>query len=588
MSNITVDKFLECVRRSELVTEDRLAPALASLKESTPAVFDEADQLAKKLIELKLLTQWQAEKLLEGKSSSFRLGPYKLMRLLGAGGMSTVFLAEHTLMQCLRAIKVLPASRVNDSSYLQRFRQEAIAASRLNHPNIVQTYDISQHKIHHYIVMEYVEGRDLQNVVKESGLPDYVTVANYIRQAADGLGYAHQSGLIHRDIKPANFLVDKRGVVKLLDLGLARIVDDLAPSLTIAHDENVLGTADYLAPEQAIYSHGVDHRADIYSLGCTMYYLLTGHPPFPHGSLQQRIHSHQNKSPASIYEERPDAPQALVDVCERMMCKSPEGRYQQASDVSAALKSWLAAQSQGAGGGAGPRGSGGRPLPPPRRKSSTLTPPRPNAPGSDSDTIADMDRETTIKGSPNSRPQPAIGSGQKSDSQLSGSGKQGSQSDKLRTAQRGPGDSKGGSSKGGNNGLGAVGRDPRKSGPQATVSGSGPIPFPGEIVGSGSGKMTIPKAQSLDSALEDDPTSVLFGASEIGGGAARGILEQRIHRRPKPVVSIPKWLWLVMGGVFLLAVVVIVIAIFSQSKPAADTPRTPDHIDRDSIKTSRK
>ena len=174
------------------------------------------------------------------------------------------------------------------------------AAAQLNHPNIVQTFDIGKDGDMNYIVMEYVEGRDLQNLVQDSGPVEFEAAANYLRQAAEGLGYAHQKGLIHRDIKPANLLLDNRGVVKLLDLGLARFVDQKTPSLTIAHDENVLGTADYLAPEQAKDSHSVDSRADIYSLGCTLYFLLTGHPPFPSGTLPQRIYKHQHKRrPAS-------------------------------------------------------------------------------------------------------------------------------------------------------------------------------------------------------------------------------------------------------------------------------------------------
>ena len=216
MASITVEKFLECVAKSELVAKDQLSQTVASLKQSDPDAVADADRLAEKLIQANLLTRWQCDNLLQGKSSGFMLGPFKLLRLLGAGGMSTVYLGEHTLMQCLRAIKVLPAGRVEDSSYLERFRQEAIAAARLNHPNIVQAFDIGQHKKHHYIVMEYVEGKDLQNLVKDQGPLDYDMAANYIRQAAEGLGYAHSKHLIHRDIKPANLLVDGKGVVKLL------------------------------------------------------------------------------------------------------------------------------------------------------------------------------------------------------------------------------------------------------------------------------------------------------------------------------------------------------------------------------------
>ena len=190
--------------------------------------------------------------------------------------------------------------------------------------------------------MEYVEGRDLQQIVKAEGPLDYIPAADYIRQAADGLAHAHEAGLIHRDVKPANLLVDRKDVVKVLDLGLARFVEEDQASLTVAYDENVLGTADYLAPEQAIDSHGVDSRADIYSLGCTMYFLLTGRPPFPEGTLPQRLMQHQRQMPADIREFRPDVPIELVDICMKMIAKHPEERYQTMSDVSQSLKSWLA------------------------------------------------------------------------------------------------------------------------------------------------------------------------------------------------------------------------------------------------------
>ena len=190
MPNISVEKFLECVKRSELVDDDRLTQALAALKDSDPAALQDAERLAAKLTEAKLLTKWQCDNLLLGKSSGFTLGVYKLLGLLGSGGMSSVYLGEHRMLKVQRAIKVLPVSRVNDSSYLERFQQEAQAAARLNHPNIVQAYDIGQHKKHWYIVMEYVEGRDLQNLVKETGTLDYDQAANYIRQAAEGLAYA--------------------------------------------------------------------------------------------------------------------------------------------------------------------------------------------------------------------------------------------------------------------------------------------------------------------------------------------------------------------------------------------------------------
>ncbi len=258
--------------------------------------------------------------------------------------MSNVYLAEHMMMKRRVAIKVLPQNRVEDSSYLERFKLEAQAGAALDHPNIVRAYDYdTDHDGKtYYLVMEYVEGRDLHVMVQEDGPLDYYIAANYVAQAATGLQHAHDAGLIHRDIKPANCLVDRKDTVKILDMGLAKFSQDDRPSLTIAHDENVLGTADYLSPEQALNSHDVDRRADIYSLGCTLYFLLTGHPPFPEGTLPQRLMMHQTQAPESIYVDRADAPRALVDICDQMMAKSPDERLQTATEVAQELTEWLA------------------------------------------------------------------------------------------------------------------------------------------------------------------------------------------------------------------------------------------------------
>ncbi len=293
------------------------------------------------LIEKEAITRWQADKLLAGKSKGFFLGKYKLLRHLGSGGMSSVYVAEHVLMHQLRAVKVLPKNRVNDSSYLARFRLEAQATAKLDHRNIVRAYDIDNDRDQHYIVMELVRGRDLQSIVKDKGPLSYDDACRYIIQASAGLQHAHEHKLIHRDIKPANLLVDDDGVVKILDLGLALFSNSEMASLTIAHNENVLGTADYLSPEQAINSHTVDHRADVYSLGCTFYYLLTGHAPFNDGTLAQRIAKHQTVMPDEIQKDRPDCPRDLSDICMKMMQKKPHKRYQTAREVAETLSAWL-------------------------------------------------------------------------------------------------------------------------------------------------------------------------------------------------------------------------------------------------------
>ncbi len=407
---ITKDKFLELTKRSNLVEADRLAKFLAELKKKVPPEqFEDSDFLADQLITAGLLTRWQCDKLKEGRHKGFTLGKYKLLGHLGTGGMSSVYLAEHILMQRRVAIKVLPPARVDDSSYLARFHLEAQAAAALDHPNIVRAYDIDQDGAHHYLVMEFVDGRDLQHVVKNDGPLDYNLAVNYIAQAAEGLHHAHEAGLIHRDIKPANLLVDFRGTLKVLDMGLAKFESTSEKaSLTLAYDENVLGTADYLAPEQALNSHEVDRRADIYSLGCTLYFLLTGHPPFPEGTLPQRLMMHQTKMPPSILVDRPDAPPSLVEICERMMSKTVAARYQTAGEVADVLHEWLAARGAGPPG-SGPGDSSGR-LAAQRRRQGP--PPREKPPGT-SDTVSDLDRET-IKGS---------GSGKSADARASESAK---------------------------------------------------------------------------------------------------------------------------------------------------------------------
>ncbi len=339
---MTANDFLDLLRRSQLVEEDQLTKFLGAFSARNGHKPPEsAEQLSAEMIAAGMLTEWQAEKLLAGKHKGFMLGKYKLLRHIGKGGMSQVYLAEHTLMKRKVAIKVLPANRVEDSTYLERFRTEARAAAKLDDPNIVRVYDIDQDGNTHYIVMEYVDGHDLHVLVRDGGPLPYEKAADYVAQVARGLSHAHEMNLVHRDIKPANCLVDKHHTVKLLDMGLARLTDDEA-SLTIDNNENVLGTADYLAPEQALNSHKADARADIYSLGCTLYYLVTGHPPFPDGTISERLLKHQVEQAPSIFKDRPDAPSVLVNICNRMMAKRADERYQSASEVAQRLAEWLA------------------------------------------------------------------------------------------------------------------------------------------------------------------------------------------------------------------------------------------------------
>ena len=344
MAKVTsAEKLVELVKRSQLCDPDKLSAALEAIrKDHDGRLPEDPTTLAHALEDHDVVTRWHTDKLLQGKYKGFFLGKHKLLGHIGSGGMSSVYLAEHTMMHDHRAIKVLPQSKLGKSSYLARFRQEAKAIASLNHPNIVRAHDIDNQGDTHYIVMEYVDGDDLQTIVKKKGPLEFEDVANYIAQAARGLQHAHDVGLIHRDVKPANVLINSKGVVKLLDLGLALFADDAQASLTIDYNDKVLGTADYLAPEQALNSHKIDHRADLYGLGCTMYFLLTGHPPFPEGTIAQRIAKHQKEMPQEIRKIRRDCPGELEGICWKLLQKDAKFRYPTATKTAEVLEEWLA------------------------------------------------------------------------------------------------------------------------------------------------------------------------------------------------------------------------------------------------------
>ncbi len=338
----TNDELLDFVLKSGVVEEPRLKTYTARLKAEPGAMPDSPEELAGVLIRDGLLTGFQAEQLLQGKWKRFSLGKYKVLEKLGTGGMGTVFLCEHKLMKRRVAVKVLPVAKAQDEASLQRFYREARAVAAVDHPNLVRAYDIDEDDGLHFLVMEYVDGINLHDLVKRHGKLDLLRACHYMYGSAIGLHHAHEMGLVHRDIKPANILVDRSGVVKILDMGLARFFnpdeDDL---LTKKFDESVLGTADYLAPEQAIDSSMVDIRADIYGLGGTFYYLLTGSPPFPDGTVAQKLLWHQTKDPKPVREYRPEMPPELDAIVLKMMAKEANDRYQTPEELIHALAPWV-------------------------------------------------------------------------------------------------------------------------------------------------------------------------------------------------------------------------------------------------------
>jgi serine/threonine protein kinase len=336
----TVDEFLSLMRKSGLVEEARLKVCLDKLNGRCPAAPAE---LAERLQKEGLLTAFHTKQLLAGRYKGFFLGQYRVLEPLGAGGMGVVYLCEHAVMKRRVAVKILPSDQVTDPATRERFMREARAAAALDHPNIVRAFTIEEHGKLHFLVMEYIDGQSLHQLVKKEGPLDPVRAAGYARQTALGLEHIGDKGLVHRDIKPANLLLDKKGVVKILDMGLARFSHGPGDNLTRRLDGNaVLGTADYIAPEQAMDSHEADIRADIYSLGATLYFLLTGQPPFAEGTSTQKLLRIQMCSAKPIREVRDEIPEALAKVIERMMARDPAERYQSPTEVVAALNPFCA------------------------------------------------------------------------------------------------------------------------------------------------------------------------------------------------------------------------------------------------------
>jgi tRNA A-37 threonylcarbamoyl transferase component Bud32 len=336
----TVPEFLDLVRKSGLLP-DAAVDDVIDRHRAAGTLPQTIDPFAALLVREGLITFFQAKQLKLGRYKRFTIGSkYRLLELIGAGGMGAVYLCEHTLMKRLVALKVLPVEKLEDPSNLERFHREARAVAALDHPNIVRAYDIDVHDKLHFLVMEYVDGCSLQDIVARHGPMDPVRAAHYVAQSAVGIQHAHELGMVHRDIKPGNLLLERTGVVKILDMGLARFFNKPTDSVTEKYDDKcVLGTADYLAPEQAV-SNTVDVRADIYSLGGTFYFLLTGQTPFPDGTIAAKLVAHQTRDPKPVEAYRSDVPPGLLDVLRLMSAKDPADRYQTPIEVAEALAEW--------------------------------------------------------------------------------------------------------------------------------------------------------------------------------------------------------------------------------------------------------
>jgi tRNA A-37 threonylcarbamoyl transferase component Bud32 len=297
----------------------------------------DAQELARQLVQSNHLTKFQAQEIYQGRAKSLILGNYTILDKIGAGGMGQVFKAEHRRMKRIVAVKMLPKAVTKNAAAVARFQREVEAAAKLRHPNIVAADDADEAGGVHFLVMEYVEGSDLSALVKKHGPLSVAKAVNYVLQAARGLEFAHGEGIVHRDIKPANLLLDKKGTVKILDMGLARIEGsgDAKVQAELTGTGAVMGTVDYMAPEQALSSKHADARADIYSLGCSLFYLITGKAIYDGDTLMAKLLAHREKPVPSLGADVPEHVQAVF---EKMVAKTVEDRYQTMGEVVTALE----------------------------------------------------------------------------------------------------------------------------------------------------------------------------------------------------------------------------------------------------------
>ena len=354
-SSLSSDDLLQQLSDTELMSAKEVSRWLDDHPD--PRLRADAKALAAQLIEDGKLTPYQATVLLQGQTEQLLIDKYLILDSLDAGGMGVVFKAIHRPMNRIVALKMLSPHLLNSPDKVQRFRREVQVAASLTHPNIVTAYDADESKGVHFLVMEYVQGSDLKKVVDSSGPLTVDQAVDCLTQAAHGLAYAHKKGVIHRDIKPSNLMLSADGVVKVLDLGLARMDEgfqlfeqEFSTHLTtfdcpeppetrehLTHAGTLMGTVAFMAPEQAVDTHSVDHRADIYSLGCTLYYLLVGEPPYRGENPMQTVIEHREGPIPSLRRFRPDVPEELDAICRKLLAKKTDDRPQSMREVITAL-----------------------------------------------------------------------------------------------------------------------------------------------------------------------------------------------------------------------------------------------------------
>src|SRR5262245_42537900 len=339
----SAEGFLRAVLRSGLLGRDELQSALRGVPREQ---HDDPGALAEHLVRYGKLTRFQAGKLLRGISQGMVLGPYRVLAPLGKGGMGAVFLVRDTRSDQLSALKVLPPRLARtEERMLARFRREMEMSQKVAHPHLAFTYEVGEFHGLHYLAMEYIPGRTLSRLVNEEGVMHWKRAARIMAEVAAGLEHAHNQGLVHRDLKPSNIMVTPRDHAKVLDLGLALIQGEVVTETEVVGGLGyIVGSMDYIAPEQTLDAAAVDRRSDLYSLGCTLYFALSGRPPFPGGSSKDKIHRHRTTRPTAIADLVPALPPGFVGLIERLMSKEPDGRPASAIAVEEELRGWASGE----------------------------------------------------------------------------------------------------------------------------------------------------------------------------------------------------------------------------------------------------
>ncbi|HTU91874.1 MAG TPA: serine/threonine-protein kinase [Gemmataceae bacterium] len=350
---LTVQNVFGLLLRSKLLSSDEARAMFARWQQEAKDAAGNLADFASWMVANKYLTQYQAQLLARGHADGFFLNEYKILERLGKGRMAGVYKAQHQLDQIV-AIKVLPPSKAKEATLLGRFHREARLSLLLKHPNIVRAFQTGTAEGLHYIVMEYLEGETLEDVLARRGKLPPGEAVRLIHQALQGLQHIHSQGLVHRDLKPSNMMLvgsnpdsTLRATLKLLDIGLGRtLFDETAGEADLTSEGVLLGTPDYMSPEQARDPRTIDVRADIYSLGCVLYHLLTGQPPFPDTNIISQMIRHSTETPKLLKSFTPAAPDGLQQIVNWMMAKEATQRYPTPERAAQALQVFLAAGNE--------------------------------------------------------------------------------------------------------------------------------------------------------------------------------------------------------------------------------------------------